>query len=467
MSEELTMATSEEVVVGTALLDPGLAVRVLGRVRGEHIQNPSLKVVYSAMLDLARQGETVDPVTVAERLKQQGRFEVLGSDGGALYLTHLVDVALLDGEGLDGHIRGLIRSAKERAFHALLRGSLDDLEAGADPSEVLAKVSGGINDLGASLRAEERSEDQLDQIAIELMSVVEAGVPRGWGWPWPRMEESVGRMLPGRMWAVVGYSGSGKSAWLRSLALGLIFGEDEEVHVAYFGMEEAGTDVLGLMACARAEVDYKTFGHGLPLTKEEQAAVAQAVNDIYNTGRFRLNRRRGWGPTELLAKIRQYVEEDGAQIVIIDHAHLIQYPGSTERERDMAVGDFAERLHALADELGFCAVVAYQPRKPDTSATEFRPCSIHDLRGTGRIVNIVENTLSPYRPWVKWDPDWDREKLDLHGRPEIVEPGTKGARLAKNYAYILPGKRRIGGYGGGPVVLDFDSYTGLIHQEIT
>src|SRR5690606_11998513 len=128
-------------------------------------------------------------------------------------------------------------------------------------------------------------------------------------------------------------------------------------------------------------------------------------------------------------------------------------------------GLFAERLHALADELGFVAIACYQPRKPETGTDEFRSAGLHEIRGTGRIVNIVENTLSPFRPWVEWDPVWKREKLDENGQPVLAKPGAKGARLVQNYAYIQPGKRRIGGYGGGLVVLPFDNGSGRIYEE--
>lgn len=471
MSDGATVAwrryESEKLVVSAVLQDPQVAKKVFARVSADHIGHPKLRLVYEAALDLAMRGEVVDAITVQEKLRQQGRLAALGGkegESGALtLLVRLLDYSWGD-EDIDGHAGRVIRHARVRHFEALLQSGLVQLDTGADPEVVLASITqdlarlGGFADTG-------RSDDDLVAITASLMGMLEAGKPRGWAWPWKALEESVGRLLPGKMWVVVGYSGSGKSAWLRNLALGLIFDASQEVNVTYMAIEEGGEDVLGLMACARADVSYTRFGMGLGLAESELMALAGATNDIYNTGRFTLNRRKRWSPTELLAQTRVYAEEGKADIIIFDHAHLIDYPGRTEKERDHAAGRFAEDLHALADELGFCAVVAYQPRKPETGADEFRPVSIHDIRGTGRIINIVENTLSPFRPWLKWDGAWGREELDAEGRPVFAKkPGEKGSRLARNYAFVQPGKRRIGGYGGGPVYLPFDSHSGKIHE---
>lgn len=448
-------------VVSAALTFPEYAPQVFARVRPEHLGHPELRLVYEIMLDLARRGEVVDTVSVMQTLRS-----VRGEDDKVL--SFLFDVAGYSwgDEDVVGHARRVVRHAKIREFERLLETGLTRLDGGADPEVVLAEVQQALTRIGPLADAGERSDDDLVAITASLMAELEHGRPRGWGWPWRAMEESVGRLLPGKLWVVAGYSGSGKSAWLRNLALGLIFDETQEVRVAYNAIEERGEDVLGLMACAYSGVSYTRFGMGLGLTEAELAKIAEATNAIYNTGRLTINRRKRWSPAEMLAQTRVYAEEHGVNIIIYDHAHLIDYPGRTEKERDHSAGQFAEDLHALADELGFCGIVAYQPRKPETGADEFRPVSIHDIRGTGRIINIIENTLSPYRPWLEWDAAWGREKLDDHGRPIFAKkPGSPGTRLAKNFAFIQPGKRRIGGYGGGPVVLPFDPHSGRIHEH--
>lgn len=456
--------TSEEIVIGTVLADPKLASRVYARLGPEDLGEPRVAWIYEAAMELARKGEAVEPATVAAQLRATGRLDALG-ESPLLYLADLLDLAVATAAELDGHIVRIKRAARARRFEALVRRTVLALDGGKDPEVVFQELSDGLASFGGTLSPASRSDDSLGEIATDLMAKIETGTPRGWAWPWEALTESVGRLLPGRMWAIVGYSGSGKSVWMRSLALGLIFDETQNVPVVYMAIEEAGEDVLGLMACAYGGVDYRRFGLGMALTSEEVDQIAAAVNAIYNTGRFTLNRRKRWTPNEILGQIRAYVEDGKAGVVIIDHAHLIDYPGKTEKERDHQAGLFAERLHALADELGFVAIACYQPRKPETGTDEFRPAGLHEIRGTGRIVNIVENTLSPFRPWVEWDPVWKREKLDDNGQPVLAKPGAKGARLVQNYAYIQPGKRRIGGYGGGPVVLPFDNVSGRIYEE--
>ena len=461
------LPSPEEVVVATVLVSPEVAAKVFPRLSPEDFANPRLAWIYEAARDLASRGENIDPVLLLERLKEQGRLEAFATErhSPATFLSSLFDSAIATPANIASYVQRVRRAARARRFELLLRQAVLDLERGTDAEIVYQTLCRTINELGPTLAPPTRSDDALLDIVTDLMAKVEAQTPRGWSWPWPSMEESVGRLLPGSLWVVVGYSGSGKSVWLRSIALGLIMDPEQDVSVAYFAVEERGEDVLGLMACAHGGLNYRRFGLGMKLTDEEVDLLAKAVQEIYLTRRLTINRRKIWSPTELLAQIRVYAEEEKAKVVIIDHAHLVDYPGKTEKERDHQMGVFAERLHALADETGICVLAAYQPRKPDVGTDEFRPVTVHDVRGTGRVVNIAENTLSPYRPWVEWDRAWGREKLDDQGRPILAKkPRAQGSRLVQNYAFIQPGKRRVGGYGGGPVILNFNPVTGRIYE---
>jgi replicative DNA helicase len=448
-------SVAELVSVSTALVFPETLPALARHLSAEDIADPDLRLVYGTILELAAQGGEIDPITVADRMRTHATLEKVG---GMHYIGYLVGQASTSRTALEGRAKVVRREARARRLRQELQEAIDSLDTGHDPEVTHSRLETGLVKLGAAYG--DQSDDDLAEITMELTGSLEGTGPRGVSWPFQKLNDAVGYMVPGRVWAITAFSGGGKSAFLRSVTLPLIF---DGVKVAYFSIEEKGDDVLGLMSCALMGASYTRYGQGYALEAREQGLIAEGARMIYNTGNLKLNRRKLWSPTQLLARMRQYAEEWGAQIIIIDHAHLIQYPASSEEGIWHHIAQFAIHANALAQQTNTVILAAYQPRKPGDGGDIHRPVSPDEIRGPSDIWNIVYNTLSPYRPFVEVDGIGDTV-YGHDGRPVRKKPGDRDAAPVMDRFYIEPGKARIGGHGGRSVILRFDRVSGRIHD---
>jgi replicative DNA helicase len=413
------------------------------------------RLIYQTMLDLMRNGDSVDGVTVYDALKAKGQHE---KAGGAAYIAELMEMGGVTPIVLTTNIKLIRRESRARKLEQTLRDGLSQLESGEDPVVVMGRMESGLVKLGRTY--EEKPQDDMVQHCISLAEKLEPGIVRGQPWPWTGLDDAIGYMMDGRLYVVVGFSGSGKSTLLRPLALGYAM---MGVKVAYFSVEEkAGEEVLAYMACALMGVNYTRYGWGYALTPDECDLLTKGMNEIYNTGNLILNDEKYWTPHQLLAKARYYIEEHGVKVIVVDHAHRLDYGDGDERKVEYQVGMFAQNMKKLMQTTGAAAVVAYQPRKPGQGGDIYRPVSPDEIRGTSVIWNEADNTLSPFRPWVLIDPITEMTKLDASGLPIIKKPFDEDAQPAKHHFFMEPGKRRVGGALGRPIVQKFDPISARI-----
>lgn len=428
--------------------------QIASTVRPGDIGHPGLRHIYDSIINLVTAGETVSPNVIAEHLKEKGVFDEIGGYG---FLSE-VDDAYVPGGDLSGyHLRNIRKAARHREFEDAVARASVSLQSGEDPEEIHEILHDALQELGP-ISGEVRVTDDMGAIVSTMDERLRVGISSGIEWPWGVLTTTTGRLMKGEMVVVTGFSGMGKSTFTRALAVGMAF---QGVPVVYFGLEEMGETILGLMSCSVGGASYTRYGQGFPLTEDEVKAIKKGRQKILDTDCLLINQEKNWTPTNLLAKIRHYVRQNRCFLVIIDHAHLINYP---DRDYNRQVAKFAERLHALAQEEGIVVVVNYQPRKPGEGGDIWRPVSPDEIRWASEIWNIAEKFYSPFRPWVEISPITGATVKDAGGYPKIVKPYSKNSKLAQDHFFIQPGKARIGGTDGKPIVLKFDSLTGRIYE---
>jgi len=461
----MNISLSEGAVIGTALAFPNTIPAIIESVSPDMFENPKNAMILEAVFELSLRGDAVDTTAIVERLVQTGKLDEIG---GAGYILSMIESA--EEETYAWHLRNVRQQAQGRETAKALERGIRQIRGGSDIVEVRSEVLNRLSEIEEITG--ERVHDDLKAIGAALLNKIELG-DRGNQWPWEAMNDSIGLMVPGRVCAVTGFSGSGKSVFMRNLASAALL--EKDYSVAYFALEEDGPDVLGLMCCAVGDVDYMRFGGGRALQDWEVERMVAAFDSLGGE-RFTLNQRPMWTPQQILAKIRSYAEQGKADLVIIDHAHLIDYSGKTAQDIEIEVGRFTERLTAYCKEYGIYAVVAFQPRKPGDSGDIYRPVSPDEIRGTSRIWNIVWNSISPYRPRVKVNPLNGEQFEDEHGLPIIVSARDISMRPSdadwvprsvSSFYYVRLGKARIGGDSGRDIIFRFNDRSAKITERRT
>lgn len=82
-------AQAEQAVIGSLLIDPGCISQVIDRVKPAEFYIQANREIYETVLTMFSYGQTIDPVTVLEQLKQRGVFHPESSEN---YLLELMQV---------------------------------------------------------------------------------------------------------------------------------------------------------------------------------------------------------------------------------------------------------------------------------------------------------------------------------------------------------------------------------------
>jgi replicative DNA helicase len=207
-------AEAERSVLGAILLDGDALLRVEERLQPEDLAEPGHREIYAAMLAVGRRGEPVDRVLLAEELKRQGQLNTVG---GHEYLGSLTESTITTAH-LEQHTQLVAHHAAHRRQRETYARALQDLDRGADPSEVQRWVAAAELNAVRAHRAQrvgemlhpvlqvfhERAEKKREPIAT----------------PWQTMNTALGGgLLPG-VHFLIGGTGSGKTQWALQVALG-------------------------------------------------------------------------------------------------------------------------------------------------------------------------------------------------------------------------------------------------------
>ena len=65
-------AQAEQAVIGSLLIDPGCISQVIDRVKPAEFYIQANREIYETVLTMFSYGQTIDPVTVLEQMKQRG-----------------------------------------------------------------------------------------------------------------------------------------------------------------------------------------------------------------------------------------------------------------------------------------------------------------------------------------------------------------------------------------------------------
>ena len=79
---------AEQAVIGSMLIDPSCIPDVLRDVRAEHFYNRTNRDIFETIFTMFNYGQTIDPVTVVEQMKERGVFR---EDSTKSYFVELMN----------------------------------------------------------------------------------------------------------------------------------------------------------------------------------------------------------------------------------------------------------------------------------------------------------------------------------------------------------------------------------------
>ena len=403
---------AEQAVLGSILIDSRCVTDVIGIVKPEDFYTRQNQEIYEAIYTMFNFSESIDPVTVLEKLKELG----YSHDNSRDYIKQLMEITPT--------AANVVRYANIVREKAMLRGlgqaagEITEMvfEQTGTPGEILESAEKKIY----ALRKGEHG-DSLEHIGTTLhrvfdhlteLSQSDSAIP-GLSTGLRDLDTKINGLNKSDLLLIAARPAMGKSAF--SLNLGLAVAKKYNKTVAIFNLEMSREQLAMRLLAMESFIDSQKMATG-KLSEEEWVKLCMASAGSSQTD-IRIDDNPSITVAEMNAKCRRL---DNLGLVIIDYLQLMTgsgYGKGSGENRVTVVGEISRALKIMAKELNVPVICLSQLSRAVESRTDKRPI-MSDLRESGAIEQDADCIMFLYR--------------DEYYNPNSEEHGMAECIVAKN-----------------------------------
>ena len=384
---------AEQAVLGSMLIDARCIPVVIEKLRSEDFYLRQNRDIYETIYAMFSLSETIDPVTVLDKMRLHGVFDENTSRSYILQLMEVTPTAANVGEYMDiVKDKSLLRRIAETA------GDLTAMvqEGSAAGQEVLdaaeqriyairqGRASQGLTPLSAVVL------DVLDR--LEERSRSDSAVP-GLSTGLPDVDSAISGLNNSDLILLAARPGMGKTSFALNVLLQV--GKFSGKTAVFFSLEMSREQLAMRLISNEAFVDNKKLVTGR-LTDEDWDKVALAAAAL-GRAKILIDDNPSLSVADMNAKCRR-VEDLG--LVVIDYLQLMQSAGGKQKyageNRQQVVSDISRALKIMAKELNVPVVCLSQLSRGPESRQDKRPM-LSDLRESGAIEQDADIVMFLYR----------------------------------------------------------------------
>ena len=395
---ELTMPHSveaEQAVLGSMLIDDRCVSEVVARLSPEDFYMRQNRDLYQVLFGMFNRFETIDPVTVLDRMKQAGVYD---ENTSVAYLRQLMEITPTAANVLE--YAGIV------ADKALLR-----------------RVGETAGELGQMVRSESGTASQILEAAEQRIFSIRQGrsslgmahisTVMGQVWETIKERQASGQEFPGISTGLVDLDrkitglnnsdliilaarpGMGKT----SLALNIAneAGKHSGKNVAIFSLEMSREQLGSRMLSTECLVDNKKLLTGRITNDDEWSRLAMGVASL-SQAKIYIDDDASLSVADINAKCRR-IKDLG--LVIIDYLQLMTSAGGPAKageNRQQIVSDMSRSLKLMAKELNVPVLCMSQlSRANESRAAGQRRPMLSDLRESGSIEQDADIVMFIHR----------------------------------------------------------------------
>jgi replicative DNA helicase len=393
---------AERLVLGSVLLNGVVFAEVAAMLSADDFSLEKHRRIFARMTEIARRGEPIDRVVVANELMRQGQLE---SVDGLGYLVSLDD-GLPEIANLGSYIR-IVRekSDKRRAIFACQRAIGQLLLDEQDAPVVISQLDRTLLDIRAG-ENQRRSFKPVTQIIGDaggidnfLSPKAIAGIPT----PLTGLNAMLvgGGFASGQLIVIGARPAAGKTALAVNIGT---FGvrQGKSVHIVSLEMEAAW--IVRRAICSEAQVNLKVLSDR-DAGKQQRFDVTRAIETLsgYGAGRLMIWDDSTASLMSLRAELRKEAVKNRVDMVIVDYLQLVEpESGRRDKNRNDAIGEISRGLKQLALELK-CPIIALSQLSRESEKDDRRP-RLSDLRESGSIEQDSDIVIFPWTKRIEGDP---------------------------------------------------------------
>ena len=382
---------AEQAVLGSILIDSRCITDVVGVVKPEDFYLQQNREIYEAIYTMFNFSQTIDPVTVLDKLKELGYYH----DNSRDYVLQLMEITPT--------AANVVRYANIVREKAMLRG------LGTAASDISEMVYDQMGTAGEILESAEKKifslrkgdyGDSLEHIGTTLhkvfdrlteLSQSDSMIP-GLSTGLRDLDTRINGLNKSDLLLIAARPAMGKSAF--SLNIGLNVAKKYNKTVAIFNLEMSREQLAMRLLASESFVDGQKMATG-KLSEEEWSKLCMASAALSQTD-IRIDDNPSITVAEMNAKCRRL---DNLGLVIIDYLQLMTGSGYGKgggENRVTVVGEISRALKIMAKELNVPVICLSQLSRAVESRTDKRPI-MSDLRESGAIEQDADAILFLYR----------------------------------------------------------------------
>ena len=397
---------AEQALLGCILIENSALSKVVSILQPDSFYKPAHSKIYQVMLDLFEENETIDTITVVDKLQKSGELENVG---GAYYIAGL-STETASSENVEYY--GKIVADKSTLRH-IISTSIDlstlAYEGTSEVTDILDKAEQKLFALsqnfnrGGFVQIEDMLHDVLDKWGNHKRGQF-LGVPSGFS----ELDKKLSGFQKSDLVILAGRPSMGKTALALSMARNATV--DHDMKIGVFSLEMSCSQLTERLITAEAKVDSHLVRDGR-LPAKDWKKLSKAAGNLAKAQIF-IDDSADLNIMELRAKARRLKAEKGVDAIIVDYLQLLNVPGRTE-SRQQEISFISRSLKALAKDLDIPVIALSQLSRALEARQDKRPM-MSDLRESGAIEQDADVVLFVYRPIVY------SKKEEDEGRGEII-----------------------------------------------
>ena len=382
---------AEQALLGSILIDSRCVADVIGIVRPEDFYLQQNKEIFEAVYTMFNFSETIDPVTVLDKMRELGVYH----DNSRDYILQLMEITPTAANAQ--RYAGIVR---EKAMLRGLGQAATDIhemvyDGTGTPAEMLESAEQKIY----ALRKGERG-DSLEHIGTVLhkvfdrlteLSQSDSLIP-GLSSGLRDLDMKINGLNKSDLLLVAARPAMGKSAF--ALNLGVNVAKKYKKTVAIFNLEMSREQLALRLLASEGFLDMQKLATG-KLSEEEWNKLCMASASLSQTD-IRIDDNPTVTVADINAKCRRL---DNLGLVVIDYLQLMNGSGYGKgggENRVTVVGEISRALKIMAKELNVPVICLSQLSRAVESRNDKRPI-LSDLRESGAIEQDADVVMFLYR----------------------------------------------------------------------
>lgn len=399
---------AEQSVLGAVIIDPKCLNDIAPLMKTEYFYIPQHKEIYSAMAEMYELSQTIDFVSLLEKLKRDGVYD---EAGGKAYLTQLVQTV-----PSAANVLTYVSIIRERYYARALMTAAQDIikdinENALDSGKLLDSAEQRIYEIrqGREISGlthiksviENETYDRLSKISDPETREDYIGIPCGIG----ELDRMITGLNKSDLIILGARPGMGKTSFALNIVRNVAMNTGRTV--CFFSLEMTRDQLAQRMLSSEAGIKSEKLRTG-ELDDDEWTRLAQA-GDALSKADIYFDETSSITVPEMKAKLRRMKKVD---LVVIDYLGLMHSARQIDN-RVQEISEITRNLKIMAKELKVPVIACAQlSRGTETKGKSHKP-ALSDLRDSGSIEQDADIVLFLYR-----EAYYDNEKSDDEDRSD-------------------------------------------------